>query len=346
MTPIEVQWSNHTDTIALYLDPRADSAQHIDWALLCIFLSLFLVSEAVFDLSNRIGETKYTIEVFTAEQAKGKTFEGTVIPMTSVFRQKVNCYLPIEGKPPQEEHSSDEDKDAKRLIDTALPLGQCIYRLEGWWVYEFCPKKHLRQYHQEKGETIRPQDEFILGKFVKDSGREDAEHYKESYNLGTPCDITGLQRSTEVQYECSTNSANHISSIREPATCTYVVTISTPAICKHPQYKPKKDHVEVISYDALGMDSTKHVMSGSTGAESRLPKKAQGITGHGRQTRPKPTPVKSKEGNGMESEEKTEGIGRGSDVKGEEEEATTFDLQIDEDLIEKLKQLGILKTPR
>lgn len=52
-------------------------------------------------------------------------------------------------------------------------------QLEGWWTYEFCPRKHIRQYHQEKGEPIRPQDEFYLGRYVKDSGREEMEHFSE-----------------------------------------------------------------------------------------------------------------------------------------------------------------------
>ena len=27
--------------------------------------------------------------------------------------------------------------------------GTCFYRVEGWWTYEFCYEKHLKQFHQE-----------------------------------------------------------------------------------------------------------------------------------------------------------------------------------------------------
>jgi hypothetical protein len=36
-------------------------------------------------------------------------------------------------------------------------------QIDGWWTYEFCYGKHIRQYHQEKNMPIRPQDEYFLG---------------------------------------------------------------------------------------------------------------------------------------------------------------------------------------
>ena len=31
--------------------------------------------------------------------------------------------------------------------------GGCFYRLEGWWTYEFCVNKHVRQFRQESGKS-------------------------------------------------------------------------------------------------------------------------------------------------------------------------------------------------
>lgn len=50
--------------------------------------------------------------------------------MTSVFRQKVNCYLPVEEEPQAEEVTQEFERDAKKLLNAALgTTGQCIYRV-------------------------------------------------------------------------------------------------------------------------------------------------------------------------------------------------------------------------
>ena len=39
-------------------------------------------------------------------------------------------------------------------------MGTCFYRVEGWWTYEFCFQKHLKQFHQENNVNTA---EFLLG---------------------------------------------------------------------------------------------------------------------------------------------------------------------------------------
>ena len=48
-------------------------------------------------------------------------------------------------------------------------IGSCFYRLEGWWTYEFCFPKSIRQFHQEK---------------VKSSGQPDTTTITQDYTLG------------------------------------------------------------------------------------------------------------------------------------------------------------------
>ena len=59
-----------------------------------------------------------------------------------------------------------------RVASFLRPLkGTCFYRLEGWWTYEFCFMKSLRQFHQEKhksptgAETTQVTQEYFLGRW-------------------------------------------------------------------------------------------------------------------------------------------------------------------------------------
>ena len=47
------------------------------------------------------------------------------------------------------------------LLQRLMPSGQSIvWNTGGWWTYEFCPGRYLRQYHAEKGVL---QSEYVLG---------------------------------------------------------------------------------------------------------------------------------------------------------------------------------------
>lgn len=38
----------------------------------------------------------------------------------------------------------------------------CAYRVEDWWTYEVCYKKHVRQYHKEHSKVL---SEYLLGQY-------------------------------------------------------------------------------------------------------------------------------------------------------------------------------------
>eukprot|EP00027_Filamoeba_sp_ATCC50430_P007998 CAMPEP_0168548054 /NCGR_PEP_ID=MMETSP0413-20121227/4360_1 /TAXON_ID=136452 /ORGANISM="Filamoeba nolandi, Strain NC-AS-23-1" /LENGTH=277 /DNA_ID=CAMNT_0008578339 /DNA_START=156 /DNA_END=989 /DNA_ORIENTATION=+ len=194
------------------------------------------------------------------EDAKLKTSQ--IIPMTHPKTKiQYHCVIPAVNETSSlETEESVSDTDVRTLL---APLGtSCMYRLAGWWSYEFCYGKHIRQYHQEKDLPVRPQDEFFLGKFkeVQDGVKinaqvEDEDHSKkyfknyfsEKYTGGTTCDLTGDKRQTEVRYYCANDkTTSSIIDIKEPFSCNYIMMISTPLLCKHPSYKPKKEVVETI----------------------------------------------------------------------------------------------------
>ena len=82
------------------------------------------------------------------------------------------------------------------------------FQIAGWWTYEFCYGKHIRQFHQEKDLPVRPQDEFFLGRWTGSSKEEhhtdtDYKYFSLRYSEGTTCDLTGQKRASEVRFSCS-----------------------------------------------------------------------------------------------------------------------------------------------
>ena len=64
----------------------------------------------------------------------------------------------------EEETENEEDTKPPSITSLLQPLTDaCFYRFEGWWTYEFCFKKHVRQYHVESNAKISV--DYSLGKF-------------------------------------------------------------------------------------------------------------------------------------------------------------------------------------
>jgi protein OS-9 len=95
---------------------------------------------------------------------------------------------------------------------------------------------------------------------------------------GTPCDLTDLERETEVRFTCARQSAgggvgvesgdaereklnaadanvNAIERIDEASTCRYTMTFTTPSLCAHDAFRTKEQVVRDIvcrRFDAEG----------------------------------------------------------------------------------------------
>jgi len=195
-------------------------------------------------------ETKYKVLLIDKNDERMHNPLGALIQMTSpIDKKKYDCIIPL----PLDEQNKDEVSEENTPVISKLlqPLGvSCLYRIEGWWTYEFCYGKHVRQFHQERDKPIGPKDEYFLGKWVPGTeGLENKGFYSETYTDGTPCDINGQPRTAEVQFFCENDvhrPTSFISEIKEPSSCRYLVTVSTPLMCKHPTYKPKKEKVQSI----------------------------------------------------------------------------------------------------
>jgi hypothetical protein len=157
------------------------------------------------------------------------------------------------------QHSDADDNDLFTVRSLLQPLEEahtCVTRNEGWWTYEFCFGRSLRQYHRDGDGRIKA--EFSLGKFDAEGNREleragsalvsehiDATHdvsrpaYLELYDHGTYCKEfeNHAPRKAKVFYYCSQGgTSHHILTVKETQTCTYTVKVSTPNVCNHPHF--------------------------------------------------------------------------------------------------------------
>jgi protein OS-9 len=144
-----------------------------------------------------------------------------------------------------ESKRKDDEKSPEELLDG---LGSwCAYRSEDWWTYELCYKKYARQFHLEGGKAV---DQYVLGNFsafagdmsaikVDDAAADGPRKYiEQKYTYGAPCELTGGNRSVDVRFICGKGSQQTtFVEAREPESCRYIFTISTPELCKHSQFQ-------------------------------------------------------------------------------------------------------------
>lgn len=116
----------------------------------------------------------------------------------------------------------------------------------GWWKYEFCYGRYVRQFHIDKnGETS-----VMLGYFDEDAHKQwlqenpqkrpakstGARHLlRHFYQGGSLCDKTGEKRQTEVQLKCMENSSSLTKVslfLMEPNVCQYILGVESPLICE------------------------------------------------------------------------------------------------------------------
>eukprot|EP00299_Pterocystis_sp_00344_P012768 c6176_g1_i1.p1 GENE.c6176_g1_i1~~c6176_g1_i1.p1 ORF type:complete len:391 (-),score=96.08 c6176_g1_i1:236-1408(-) len=155
------------------------------------------------------------------------------VAMTNRDGQRYNCSLPKTA-----DEEAERARSKPKLPDPNALLKQleetCLFRMEGWWTYEFCWKQQIRQFHAEGKEVVA---NFVLGVFdanrskpqVKTAQNVGAQIITSVFPAGTVCDLTNRPRETTVLFVCDAQVM--FASIRETATCEYTVTINTPAVC-------------------------------------------------------------------------------------------------------------------
>ncbi|CAI8587347.1 unnamed protein product [Vicia faba] len=226
-------------------------------------------------------EPKYKIEFHSEESPFHPDDDQESLVLPDKNGQKFICYLPkVEkeksGKPHIQHNVSSMIVETEKRVKQKTPdellevlKGPCVIRQEGWWSYEFCYQKKLRQLHLEDEKVVQ---EFVLGVYdpeataaynqnlsdistFKDPRSKDASqrYHAHQYTNGTICDLTNKPRETEVRFVCSEPRAM-ISSITEISTCKYALTIHVAMLCKHPLFQEERPVWHTIDCNALPKD--------------------------------------------------------------------------------------------
>jgi protein OS-9 len=165
--------------------------------------------------------------------------------------------------------------------------GTCLYHMWGWWSYRFCYGQDVVQFHAvassvKGGPPTRDINtaEYILGRVpdphvASRSSRRGQQRQQDDHSPpaapvspttelqvkgdqrylvqrmgdGTVCDLTGRERTIEVQYHCSPGSTqDRIGWIKEVTTCSYLMMVNTPRLCVDVAFQPpKEERANIIS---------------------------------------------------------------------------------------------------
>ncbi|KAI0171696.1 glucosidase II beta subunit-like protein-domain-containing protein [Hypoxylon sp. FL1284] len=169
--------------------------------------------------------------------------------------------------------------------------GSCLYYMSGWWSYSFCYNHDVVQFHAlpasvKSGPPMRDPNtaEYVLGRLpdpkaaarssrrnqnnpTNDRGQAagaappntelqvkgDQRYLVQKMGDGTICDLTGRERTIEIQYHCSPGSTqDRIGWIKEVTTCAYLMVVNTPRLCVDVAFQPpKEERANVISCRAV-----------------------------------------------------------------------------------------------
>lgn len=189
------------------------------------------------------------------------------------------------------------------LLQPLVDARTCVKRNEGWWTYEFCFGRSIRQYHRDSEGKVTA--EFSLGQYDAAKNQElaasggslvvehiDATHdvarpaFLELYDQGSHCKEFDhyTPRRAKVYYYCSQGGASHhILAVKETQTCAYAIKVSSPALCDHPHFlseeqksDAKAEVVHCIPLESTGEEEPKAVDTTSVPAAASANKDVGG----------------------------------------------------------------------
>ncbi|XP_008443923.1 protein OS-9 homolog isoform X1 [Cucumis melo] len=257
--------------------------------LLAGYLCHFALADQIFPaqlaggtFSRNSRGPKYNIEFHQQDSPYNPDEDQESVFMPNKNGKNYLCYLPkVEksksGKPSIQLNMSSMIVESEKRVKLKTPdellealKEQCFVRQEGWWTYEFCYQKTLRQFHLEDEKVVQ---EFILGVYdaeataklnenlsdistLKDPRSKDASqrYHAHHYTNGTMCDLTNQPRETEVRFVCSEPPRAMINSITELSTCKYALTVRCPTLCKHMLFEEERPVWYIINCNELPDD--------------------------------------------------------------------------------------------
>lgn len=190
------------------------------------------------------------------------------------------CSIPILQPPAPENKTANDLAKAEeaRELSRATVSGwelvaqledSCLYFMSGWWSYSFCNNREIVQFHalpsMTNGQPPRrdPQTaEYTLGRTptippsanyrAKQEGGQalpaelqvkgDQRYLIQRLEGGTICDLTGRDRTIEVQYHCVPGlKGDRIGWIKEVTICAYLMVVNTPRLCNDVAFLPPQE---------------------------------------------------------------------------------------------------------
>ncbi|KPM34200.1 Protein OS-9 [Neonectria ditissima] len=191
------------------------------------------------------------------------------------------CSIPVLQPPSPDNKTANELAKAEeaRELSRATASGwelvaqiedSCLYFMSGWWSYSFCKNREIVQFHAEpsipNGQPPKRDPKtaaYVLGMtptipaaaayHAKQNGQEspppaelqvkgDQRYLVQRLEGGTECDLTGRDRTIEVQYHCVPGLKNdRIGWIKEVTICAYLMVVNTPRLCNDVAFLPPEE---------------------------------------------------------------------------------------------------------
>lgn len=218
---------------------------------------------------------------------------------------KYLCSIPVlddaspENRTAAELAKAEETRELARASQRGWELlapmsGNCLHFMSGWWSYRFCYGRNIVQYHalpQVANGAPPVQDPdtlaFMLGrapnpdeaggsaeqdrKDVEVQVKGDQRYLVQRLGGGTVCDLTGRDRTIEVQYHCAPGAgADRIGWIKEVTTCAYLMVVNTPRLCDDAAFLPPRETTaNPITCHPISVDgATEHPQAALAGGDT------------------------------------------------------------------------------
>jgi hypothetical protein len=149
----------------------------------------------------------------------------------------------------------------------------CLYKVVGWWTYELCHERYVRQFHSLSIDD-RALEVYHLGYFnpiltelqKSPSRHGKARYFSQYFTDGSTCDINGKPRGVEVRYFCGHDETDYIDLVKEIGYCRYEIHVRTPRLCSLPEYSSPENNYHILDIqchplvDNLTQDAKIHEM--------------------------------------------------------------------------------------
>jgi hypothetical protein len=210
-----------------------------------------------FTLEQELG-VKYSIGLlpYDGKPLSDGNRDGDIIQLKSENGTLFDCHVVDEEKSGETREPDAETTitEARRVLDSLS--NWCAYRVEGWWTYEVCYKKKVRQYHVDVVNGNDVSADFLLGTYsdmlvdlsmkdIKNTSEWDGSDSSDVFvsdlcDNGDVCDLEevggplGMKRTVEVRYYCGSSVQPMLVDVKEPRSCHYIFDVRMASLCSVP----------------------------------------------------------------------------------------------------------------